>query len=160
MGLLKTLLHPDHEDDPERGQISHAANLLQVGEFQLLQLAFVDWYGREMTKTESDAAFNAFMLRGQAPAWLRSYARKIIDMEENGELDINNRRYHRYDNEYFSTVLPNGVRRFIVAVTIVTGVLGGGIAMASYTVSHTGKCTDMLPPCLTEAELQQSEAKD
>jgi len=38
-GLLKTLIRPDWDDDPKRSEILDAANLLQIGEFQLMQLA-------------------------------------------------------------------------------------------------------------------------
>ena len=51
--------------------------------------------------------------------------------------------------------MSDGVRKFIVAATIVIGVLGGSIAMASYTVDITGKCTDDLPPCVTASELKK-----
>ena len=36
-GLLKTLIKPDWDDNPKRSEILHAANLLQIGEFQLIQ---------------------------------------------------------------------------------------------------------------------------
>ena len=38
-GLLKTLIKPDWDDSPKRTEIIQAANLIQVGEFQLIQLA-------------------------------------------------------------------------------------------------------------------------
>ena len=34
--LLKTLLKPDWEDNPKRSEIIQAANLIQIGEFQLI----------------------------------------------------------------------------------------------------------------------------
>jgi hypothetical protein len=34
-GLLKTIIKPDWDNDPKRSEILHAANLLQVGEFQI-----------------------------------------------------------------------------------------------------------------------------
>lgn len=44
MNFWETLLHPDKEEleNPERRVIANAANILQVGEFQLLQLAYRD----------------------------------------------------------------------------------------------------------------------
>ena len=39
-GFFQTLIQPDREEHPERALIARAANLLQVGEFQLLQLAY------------------------------------------------------------------------------------------------------------------------
>ena len=47
-GLLKTLIKPDWDDSPKRTEILHAANLLQIGEFQLIQLAYKVWYGKNL----------------------------------------------------------------------------------------------------------------
>ena len=41
-GFFHTLIKPDHDDDPEQGVIAEAANILQIGEFQLLQLAYFE----------------------------------------------------------------------------------------------------------------------
>ena len=49
-GLLRTLIKPDWDDDPKRSEILDAANLLQVGEFQLVQLAYKDWYREELSE--------------------------------------------------------------------------------------------------------------
>ena len=48
INFIKTLVRPDQEEDPERTVVARAANILQVGEFQLLQLAYHDWYGQEL----------------------------------------------------------------------------------------------------------------
>ena len=34
-GLLKTLIKPDWDDNPKRSEVIQAANLIQIGEFQL-----------------------------------------------------------------------------------------------------------------------------
>ena len=47
MNLFETLIHPDREEHPERAEVARAANLLQIGEFQLLQLAYQDWFGTD-----------------------------------------------------------------------------------------------------------------
>ena len=38
--LVKTLVKPDWDDSPKRSEILNAAKLLQIGEFQLVQLAY------------------------------------------------------------------------------------------------------------------------
>ncbi len=52
MNLFETLFHPDREEHPERKEVARAANLLQVGEFQLLQLAYKDWFDKEIPSRE------------------------------------------------------------------------------------------------------------
>ena len=153
MNFFETLLNPDRDEFPNRTIVVNAANLLQVGEFQLLQLAFADWFGREMTEREQSHYFQAFVLGNEIPPFLRHYARRIVEREARGQLNDADARYHRYDNEYFRQRLPDGMRRFVVAVTIVVGVLGGSLAMASYTVDINGRCSDTLPPCVTAQEL-------
>ena len=49
-GFFKTLLKPDWDDDPKRSEIIYAANLIQVGEFQLIQLAYKSWYRQELSE--------------------------------------------------------------------------------------------------------------
>lgn len=159
MTFFKTLLRPDRDDDSERSAIAQAANLLQVGEFQLLQLAYAEWFGEDMDEATSSAVFEAFMRQGQMPAWARHYARKILDMERQGVLDDIDPRYHRFDNDYFRSRLSDGTRRFLVAATIVVGALGGGIAMASYVVERGGMCTNHLPPCVTQQEIELPPAR-
>ena len=39
-GLLKTLIKPDWDDNPKRSEILNAANLLHLGEFQLIPVSY------------------------------------------------------------------------------------------------------------------------
>ena len=50
MSLLQALLHPDHEErvTTDRALVASAANFLDIGEFQLLQLAYWEWYGENI----------------------------------------------------------------------------------------------------------------
>ena len=82
IGLFQTLLRPDREEDPERTIVARAANILQVGEFQLLQLAYEDWYGKAMSPELSDRLFRAYMMQGEVPVWARHYARWVIRQDE------------------------------------------------------------------------------
>ena len=47
--LIKTLLKPDWDDSPKRSEIIQAANLIQIGEFQLIQLAYKVWYKEDLS---------------------------------------------------------------------------------------------------------------
>lgn len=150
--FLQTLLRPDHEDDPERLIVIRAANILQVGEFQLLQLAYFDWHGRELPEHLTNDMFSAYMIRGVIPGWARHYARQIIALDENGQLNANDPAYHRYDRNYVVSV-PDGVRKFWVVSLILVAMLGGGILLGSLS---TGTGTSVLPPYFERGELEST----
>ena len=154
MNLLDALLHPERDENPERALVAHAANLLEVGEFQLVELAFAAWFGREMTEAEGHRYFDLYCVGSRVPPWLMHFARTIIEREANGELNEHEPHYHRFDRDYRSSRLPNGVRQFIVAVTIVCGVLGGAIVFASYSADCGAS---QYPPCFSHAELGETE---
>ncbi len=147
--LLQTLLRPDREDDGERAEVAKAANLLQIGEFQLLQLAYFEWHGQELCGALSDEVFQAYMVRSNVPSWARHYARRICQMAELGGLDDNDPVYHRYDSEYYKAV-PLGARRLAIAVFCIVFVLGGAIFVGAVAPKSV---TSVLPPYFNEDEL-------
>lgn len=154
--LFQTLLRPDREEDPERAEVAKAANLLQIGEFQLLQLAYYEWHGQELRGRLSDEVFQAYMMYSRVPAWARHYARRISLLAELGGLDDNDPAYHRYDSEYYRA-LPLGARRLAVAVFCIAFVLCGALfvsAVAPQTV------TSILPPYFNEKELVPAKPGD
>ncbi len=152
MGLLQTLLRPDSEERElgERMVIAKAANALQVGEFQLLQLAYHDWFGKDLPETLISQLFSAYMLAGQVPPWARHYARKINVLSDKGQLHDYAPGFHVYDHDYH-TYVPEGARRFWGAVAMLVGAIGGAIILASLSI---GTPTSMFPPYLDETELR------
>ena len=140
--FIKTLLRPDQEEDPERNIIARAANILEVGEFQLLQLAYRDWHGQELPVALCDRLFQAYMLHNEIPTWARHYARRIIEDGESGLIDHSDPFYHRYDREYVTHV-SNGARRFTIASMILAVVLVGSIFAGHFAVGEGGS---VLPP--------------
>lgn len=153
MGFFSTLLHPDREElqSAERTTVAAAANILQVGEFQLLQLAYREWFGRDLPEALVDNLFSAYMLRNEVPHWARHYARLILMREERGLLDDNDAGYHRYDHDYH-TVVPKGVRRFCVAVGLLSFALVSGIVVANLAVDRPAS---LLPPYFERDELRR-----
>ena len=151
--LFQTLLRPDREEDPERAEVAKAANELQIGEFQLLQLAYFDWHGEELRDDFSDEIFQAYMVHNRVPAWARHYARRINQMAELGGLDDNDPAYHRYDSEYYKAV-PLGARRLAVAVCCLAFVLFGAIFVSAVAPNSV---TSILPPYFNENELMPAK---
>ena len=98
--LIKTLLKPDGDDSPQRSEIIQAANLIQIGEFQLIQLAYKSWYKKDLPVDKINYIFNEYMVTGIIPIWVTYYAKDIIKLDKANVLDSNNERYHIYDNEF------------------------------------------------------------
>ena len=99
-GLLKTLIKQDWDDNPKRSEILNAANLLQIGEFQLIQLAYKVWYNEDIPENKISKIFSEYMVRGIIPIWVTYYAKDIIKLEKAKVLDSYADRYHIYDNEF------------------------------------------------------------
>ena len=109
--LLKTLVKPDWDDNPKRTEILHAANLLQVGEFQLIQLAYKVWYNVDLPEDKINKIFSEYMITGIIPIWVTYYARDIIKLDKAKKLDSYNERYHVYDHEFGQYIQNENQRR-------------------------------------------------
>ena len=142
MSLLETLIRPDKEIEDDRSEVVKAANLLQVGEFQLLQLAFYDWHKRDMPDAVIDRLFANYMLHNEVPFWARRYARKIIAQDAVGDLNDHEPYYHRYDADYHTQV-PDGVRKFAWAACIIVVAIFGSILLAHMVTRPGGS---IFPP--------------
>lgn len=153
-GLLETLLRPDHEDDPDRGIVIQAANILQIGEFQFLQLAYREWFGRDMPERDVDGHFRSFILKGHTPHWVLQHAKRIIDWDARGLLDERNPDYRKFENLHYSPV-PMGVRRFAIAIACLVLALGGGLTLAHFA---TFKTSSILPPYFEDKDLPRADA--
>ena len=105
-GLLKTLVKPDWDDNPKRSEILHAANLLQIGEFQLIQLAYKVWYNKELPEDKISKIFSEYMVRGIIPIWVAYYAKDIVKLDAAKKLNSYDDKYHIYDHE-FGEYIPN-----------------------------------------------------
>ena len=151
MNFWQTLLHPDKEEleNPERRVIVNAANILQIGEFQLLQLAYGDWHGEDLPEGQMDQLFKSYMIDGVAPFWARHYARKIIAEEQAGDLDYNQRQYHRFDCDYTAKT-PFDARSIAFALGFMAMIIGGGVVISTFEADPG---TSMFPPYLSDAEL-------
>lgn len=158
MNFFQTLLHPDREEleMADRMVVGSAANLLQVGEFQFLQLAYREWFGHDLPEALVARLFSAYMLQNEVPHWARHYARVVLSREERGQLDDNDPSYHRYDHDYHVTV-PRGVRRFCMAAGILTFCMATGILVANITVREP---MSLLPPYFDKAEFRVADPKD
>ena len=151
MNFFRTLLRPDREEleNADRNQVVKAANVLQVGEFQFLQLAYAHWHGADMPTSMTDDLFSAYMLDGDVPSWARHYARLILEKEAEGAIDSTHPAFHRYDADY-RTAVPQGTRRFVGAVMVLAVCLLGILSVAAHVTDGTGSS---FPPYFEDRNL-------
>lgn len=144
-GLFKTLIKPDWDDNPKRSEIIQAANLLQIGEFQLIQLAYKSWYNEELPEDKINNIFSEYMLTNIIPIWVTYYAGDILKLEKANVLDSNNTRYHIYDNEFGESISDEKKRkkRGIFYALIIFFIFIGGHYMA---INFSGESAGFYPP--------------
>ena len=120
-GLLKTIVKPDWDDIPKRSEILYAANLLQIGEFQLIQLAYKVWYKENLPEDKINKIFEEYMIRGIIPIWVTYYAKDIIKLDNANVLNEYDEKYHLYDHEFGEYIYNDShrIRRGIQYTTII-----------------------------------------
>ena len=120
-GLLKTLIKPDWDENPKRSEILNAANLLQIGEFQIIQLAYKVWYKENLPEDKINNIFSEYMITGIIPIWVTYYAKDILKLDQVNVLDSYNEKYHVYDHEFGAYIYDNKQRkrRGILYATII-----------------------------------------
>ena len=109
--LLKTLVKPDWDDNPKRSEILYAANILQIGEFQLIQLAYKVWFREDLPENKINKIFEEYMIRGIMPIWVTYYAEDIIKLDNANVLNGYDEKYHVYDHEFGTYIYDNKQRR-------------------------------------------------
>jgi len=110
-GLFKTLVKPDWDDNPKRSEILHAANLLHIGEFQLIQLSYKSWYNEDLPEDKINKIFSEYMVTGIIPIWVTDYAQNILKLNKANVLDSFNVKYHVYDHEFGKYISSEKQRR-------------------------------------------------
>ena len=108
--FIHTLIKPDWDNNPKRSEILDAANLLQIGEFQLIQLAYKVWYKENLPEDKINKIFEEYMIRGIIPIWVTYYARDIIKLDNANVLNGYDEKYHVYDHE-FGEYIPSDKQR-------------------------------------------------
>ncbi len=140
-GLVKTLIKPDWDDNPKRSEILNAANILQVGEFQLIQLAYKVWYQKDLPEERINKIFSEYMVSGIIPIWVTLYAKDILKMENANVLNSYDKKYHVYDHEFGETLNDEKKRKrlgifyaFIIGIVFV----GSHYMAANYSEEPAG----------------------
>jgi len=144
-GLLKTLIKPDWDSNPKRSEIIQAANLIQIGEFQLIQLAYNAWYEEDLPENKINIIFNEYMVTGIIPIWVTYYAKDIIKLDTANVLDSYNKKYHIYDHEFGLHISDEKQRKSRgIFYTILIGILIVGTHYM--TINNVEEAAGFYPP--------------
>ncbi|MFZ1415207.1 MAG: hypothetical protein WAS73_11615 [Defluviicoccus sp.] len=153
MNFFHALLRPDREEleMADRMIMVSAANLLDVGEFQFLQLAYREWFGKDLPPPLVDRLFHRYMMDSEVPPWARHYARLILARADGGRLDPNDLAYHRYDHAY-RTKVPKGVQSFVALVSVLAFFLVASVLIADLGVRSP---LSRLPPYFEKEDFRK-----
>ena len=157
--FLMPFLCSDAANKQDRMMVTSVANLLDIGEFQLLQIAFKDWYGRELHPEEQDEIFHDFFILGKTPAFLRHLSRRIYLRDVEWGLHEQSFRFNIHGLNAVTVYKTVDVRHFVKVISLLLGVLFVFLLLALYTVRYDGHCTTYFPPCLTDNDLGAKEAE-
>jgi len=161
--LVKTLIKPDWDDDPKRSEILHASNLLQIGEFQLIQLAYKVWFKEDLPEDKINKIFSEYMISGIIPIWVTYYAKDIIKMENANVLDGHNNKYHVYDHEFGEQIKDDEKRKAKgIFYTIVVGIvfLGSHYMAANYSEEPAGFYPPYVEKSVVYPELYKKDTEN
>jgi hypothetical protein len=71
----------------DTSRISSSARLLQISEFRFFQLAYVQWYGRDIPDQNLEYIFVDYMFKDEVPHWARNLARRVLSGYIDGSFD-------------------------------------------------------------------------
>ena len=160
-GLLKTLIKPDWDDNPKRSEILYAANILQIGEFQLIQLAYKVWFREDLPENKINKIFEEYMIREIMPIWVTYYAKDIIKLDNANVLNGYDEKYHVYDHEFGTYIYDNKQRRRrgVLYATIIAIVFIASHYMAINYVDDEGSA-GFYPPYIEKRVVYPELYKD
>ena len=149
-GLFKTLLKPDWDDNPKRSEILSAANILHIGEFQLIQLAYKVWYKEELPEEKIDKIFSEYMVTGIIPIWVTYYAKDIIKLDSANVLNSFDEKYHIYDHE-FGAYIQNEKQRKKRGIFYATIIVFVFILTHFWAATYFEEPADFFPPYIEKS---------
>mgnify|MGYP001426436092 CR=1 FL=1 len=146
-GLLRTLVKPDWDDDPKRSEILYAANLLEIGEFQLIQLAYKVWYKEDLPEDKINNIFKEYMITGIIPIWVTYYAKDIIKLDNANVLYSYDEKYHVYDHEFGEYIYDEKLRkRRGIMYAVIIGLVFISTHYMAINYVEVEKPADFYPP--------------
>lgn len=122
--------------------VLEATSLLEVSEFEFFKLAYQRWYGVAIGDKEIEPIYLAYMFKEKVPAFVRGFAREVIERANEGEIDP--REFGVVPRPLTMDMYNRGLRA-ILWVTVIMGTLLTGAATVAELLPWYQSC--YLPPC-------------
>lgn len=141
--MFKLIAMPGEALPEEENVIAEASSRLDVGEFQVFQLGYAHWFGRDPEPREIEPQFFAYLMENRPPTWARHFAREIVHRDDQGELVSTDAEWHRYDRPVTRTPRWVGWATVVLTLALVAGFLA--LMVINNGRLNPGGC--MFPPC-------------
>lgn len=89
------------------------AEILEVSEPEVFQLAYRYWYERELDDALLDELFAGYLTRRELPGWVRSFCMRVLNLADVGQLDcrdfgVERPSVNRFTDQLFASLLTFG----------------------------------------------------
>jgi hypothetical protein len=61
-------------------QVQAAADVLEVTEFRLFEMAYREWFGKSCQEGEMEKLYMMYWFTGMSPLWVRHYSRQVLSL--------------------------------------------------------------------------------
>ena len=86
--LMQPLVKPLNQHVPAQVRcITETAEVLQISEFEVFELAHRWWFDRAADPRTLEQAFADYLLRQEVAAWVRQYCRRVVNLAAVNQLD-------------------------------------------------------------------------
>ena len=73
--------------DDEPKLIGLIAGILQISEYELFRIAYLNWFNHPITENRLDFLFKEYLADGAVPYWVNDFTRKAHEKFKAGELN-------------------------------------------------------------------------
>ena len=73
--------------DDESKLVGFIAAVLQISEYELFRIAYLQWFNHPITEKRLDFLFKEYLADGEVPYWVTDFARKAHEKFKAGELN-------------------------------------------------------------------------
>ncbi len=100
-------------DENENSGVSHVASALQITEYEVFQIAYIQWFGQTLSTPSLDKYFAIYVKNDVVPFWVNDFVRKASEKFEAGTLDRSD-----YNIKPRSSSLHNKIIGWIIIILL------------------------------------------